>query len=172
MGYSKIFILIWVMLFITFIFINKKFKWVIFLSITLVLFLPLILPSKIWGKWDSTSALRGKEVSKILLRPSTPDWEVNLTDSPEVVSDRNKINQIVEYLKETELYFPGHPRRIWETELIFITQENDTIPFQIEKTENNGTVISSPDDRWRNDEIAGYLEDLANYHKPLRAKKY
>lgn len=99
------------------------------------------------------------------------DWEVNLTDSPELINDTNKINKIMGYLRKTEAYFPSHPRRIWETELIFITTGNDSISFNIQKTDNNGTVIYSPDNEWRKDEIAEYLEGIVNFSKPLRAKK-
>ena len=115
--------------------------------------------------------LRGKEISKILLRPSEPGWEVNLTDSPVLINDSNKINKIMGYLRKTEAYFPSHPSRIWETKLIFITTGNDSISFQIEKTVNNGTVIYSPDNQWRKGEIAEYLERIVNFSKPLRAKK-
>ncbi len=158
-------------LFVLFIFSKARNKRILILAAGLILFAPLILPRQLWGKWDSIKMLRGKEISKILLRPSEPDWEVNLTDSPVLINDSNKINKIIDYLRKTEVYFPNHPRRIWETELIFITTANDSISFNIQKTDNNGTVIYSPDDQWRKDEIAEYLERIVNFSKPLRAKK-
>lgn len=171
MNYNKFIFLTWAILFVLFILSKARNARILFLATGLLLFAPLFLPRQLWGKWDSIKMLRGKQISKILLRPSEPDWEVNLTDTLKAINDSNKINQLMDYLRKTDAYFPNHPRRIWETELIFITTGNDSISFNIEKTDNNGTVIYSPDNQWRNDEIAEYLERIANFSKPLRAKK-
>jgi hypothetical protein len=136
-----------------------------------VLFIPLFLPRQWWGPQDATQMLKGKKISKIYLLPSTPDWEVNLTDSPVVISDTSIINQLLEYFRKTEVYFPGHPMRIWETKLIFITNGNDSISFDIQRTKNNGTDIYATNDEWRKDEIGPYLEKIVNYHHPQRAKR-
>jgi len=171
MNYNIWLFLVWAVFFAVFIFAGRRYKRVLFIGIVLILFGPLFLPRQIWGKWDSISMLKGKLISKVLLKPSDSNWDVNLTDSIEVIVDSSKINQLMAYLRKTELYFPSHPMRIWETQLIFVTNENDSIPFQIQKTENNGTVISSPNNQWRKDEIAEYLEQIVNFSRPLKGKK-
>ncbi|HEY6901163.1 MAG TPA: hypothetical protein VI233_10990, partial [Puia sp.] len=171
MNYSNWLFLIWVVFFMAFIFVSRRKKRFLFIGIVLILFVPLFLPRQVWGKWDSISMLNGKQISKVLLKPSEPGWDVNLTDSLEVIVDSNQINQLMGYLRKTELYFPNHPRRIWETKLIFVTKEKDSISFQIQKTENNGTVIYSPNNQWRKDEIAEYLERIVNFSRPVKGKK-
>src|ERR1700757_39652 len=119
MSYTKVIFLIWAILFVLFILSKARNMRVLILATGLLLFAPLFLPRQLWGKWDSIKMLRGKEISKILLLPSAPDWEVNLTDSPVLINDSSKINKIMDYLRKTDVYFPNHPRRIWETKLIF-----------------------------------------------------
>ena len=171
MSYTGLLFLVWAILLVFLFFSKARNKRILILAVGLLLFAPLFLPRQLWGKWDSIKILKGKEISKILLLPSEPEWEVNLTDSIELITDSNKIKQIMDFLRKTEVYFPNHPRRIWETKLIFITTANDSIPFKIQNTDNNGTVIYSSDNQWRKDEIAKYLERLVNFRKPLRAKK-
>jgi hypothetical protein len=171
MSYNKLIFLIWAILLFFFILTKARNKRILILAAGLLLLIPLFLPRQLWGKWDSIKMLKGKKIRKILLLPSEPDWEVNLTDSPELIKVSNKINKIMDYLRKTEVYFPNHPRRIWETELIFITTGNDSIYLKIQKTDNNGTVIYTSDNQWRKDEIAEYLERIVEFSKPLRAKK-
>jgi hypothetical protein len=151
--------------------VKVKYKRVLLLLSSWLLFVPFFLPRQWWGQQDATQMLKGNKISKICLLPSTPEWEVNLTDSPNVISDTNTINQLLDYLRKTEVYFPGHPMRIWETKLIFITTANDSISFNIQRTKNNGTDIYTPGDQWRKDEMGPYLERIVNYHHPLRAKR-
>ena len=54
--------------------------------------------------------------------------------------------------------------------MILITEQNDSLSFRIEKTENNGTIIHSPDNEFRKDELAEYLEKITNFTTPLGAK--
>jgi hypothetical protein len=136
-----------------------------------ILFVPYFLPRQWWGQYDAIKMLKEKTVSKIVLTPSLPDWKVNLTESLTVISDTGQINKILDYLHKVDVYFPGHPRRIWETNLIFITTANDSISFNIQRTENNGTAIYGPGDHWRKDEMGPYLEGMVKYTEPLRAKR-
>jgi hypothetical protein len=167
----SVFLILLIILLLTFFVLKKRNSRRLILASAWILFIPLFIPRQWWGEWDSIEMLKGKKINKILLSPSTPDWEVNLTDSLLVIDDTGKIDKILDYLRKTEVYFPGHPMRIWETNLIFITSANDSILYQIRKTQNNGAVIYSPDSRWRKDEIGQYLERIVNFSKPLRAKK-
>jgi|SRR5579859_3047050 len=151
--------------------VKVRHKRVLLLLSSWLLFVPFFLPRQWWGQQDAIQLLKGKKISKICLLPSTPDWEVNLTDSPTIINDTNTINQLLDYLRKTEVYFPGHPMRIWETKLIFVTTGNDSISCKIQRTTNNGTDIYAPNDQWRKDEIGPYLERIVNYHHPLRAKR-
>lgn len=135
-----------------------------------VICIPLFFPRKWWGVWDATKDLKGKPISRILLLPSTPDWDVNLTDTVTLISDTGEIHEILGLLRKTDVYIPGHPLRIWETKLIFVTSGNDSIPFKIQRTENNGTDIYAPNDEWRKDELGPYLEKIVKYRGPVRAK--
>jgi hypothetical protein len=129
------------------------------------------LPGVIFGTWNSIKSLKGKEVHNIFLQPSIPDWPANLTDSLTVISDTSQIAYILDLLKKTEAYFPNHPIPIWETNMILITKENDSLSLRISKTENNGTVIYSPDNELRKDELGSYLEKVTNFSKPSVMKK-
>jgi hypothetical protein len=133
-----------------------------------ILFVPLFLPRQWWGQWNAIKILEGKKISKLVFVPSTPGWEVNLTDSLTVISDTSEINELLGYLQKTEVYFPGHPIRIWETNLIVVTTANDSIHFNIQRTENNGTVIYTPNDKWRKDEVGPLIERMVNYRHPWR----
>ena len=150
---------------------KKKISKVLLVVGLLILFAPLYLPRKIFGKWDSIKNLKGKIVNRILLQPSLPDWDVNLTEASLNIDSRNQIDNITALLKETEIYYPNHPKRIWESKIILITNENDSLILRVEKTENNGTIIYSNENRFRKDKLAEYLESITNFTKPLKVKK-
>ena len=145
---------------------NKKLN--ITLGVLMVLiFIGQFLPRQLWGKWNSISKLEGKNISKIVLRPSEPDWKVNLTGTDFPISNQKQIDTIIDLLQNVEVYFPGHPSRIWETKMIFVSLQNDSLEINIHQTENNGTVIYTPSNEWRKDAIGPYLEKIISYSKPV-----
>ena len=145
---------------------NKK------LNVTLgvlmgLIFIGQFLPRQLWGKWNAISKVEGKSLSKILLRPSAPDWKVNLTGKDFIISNQKQIDTIINLLQNVEVYFPGHPSRIWETKMIFVSLQKDTFEIKIHQTENNGTVIYTPSNEWRKDAIGSFLEKIISYEKPV-----
>jgi len=169
MSFDKWFFLLGILFLIVFFLIRrkeKKISKVLFAFAIIILFAPLYLPRQILGKWDSVKTLKGKVVRSILLQPSQPEWQVNLTDSSINVFNKYEIYHIIDLLQKTEIYYPNHPTRIWETKMIFITTDGDSLTLKIEKTENNGTVIYSRDKKFRKDELAKFLEKITNFTSP------
>ncbi len=121
------------------------------------------------GKYNSIPELDGKTISAIHLLPSEPDWKVNLVGKNFKIANKQQIDTITRLLRTTSLYTPSHPIRIWETKMKFITTSDDTFELTINKNNNdyNGTVIQTPFNNYRMDEIAGYLEKVTNYRQPV-----
>ena len=133
----------------------------------LILFAPLLfLPTSIFGKWNAIKKLQGKEITTIVLQPSLPGWEVNLTDSTVVISGKNQIDSISNLLHNTEVYFANRYSRIWETTMFLVTKENDSLLLKIEKTENE-TDITTPGNKFKNYTLGAYLEKLTGYKAPF-----
>ena len=145
---------------------NKKLN-VTLGALMALMFIGQFLPRQIWGKWNAISKLEGKNISQILLRPSEPNWKVNLTDKDFTISNQKQIDTIIDLLQNVEVYFPGHPSRIWETKMIFISLQKDTFEIEINQTENNGTVIYTASNEWRKDAIGPYLEKIMSYRIPV-----
>ena len=172
MGFDKCFFLLGFLFLIIYIVCKKNtvYSKVLFVLTILTFIVPFYLPRQFFGKWNSIKALKGKEVLNILLQPAQPDWPINLTDSLITISDKSKIADISNLLINTQAYFPNHPETIWETKMILITKDHDSLLLRISRTENNGTVIYSPDNRLRKDELGSYLEKIINFKKPSRMK--
>lgn len=173
MSIDKLSFLIGGLFLMLFFFIERKEKKIsryFFIVAIVVLFAPLYLPRKIFGKWNSLEPLGGKVIKKIILAPSQPEWNVNLTDSSVTILNKTEIDKISNLLKETEVFYPNHPLRVWETSMIFIAEDNDSLILKIEKTENNGVVIFSQNKKYRKDELAKYLENLTMFTSPHRAR--
>ena len=126
----------------------------------------LFLPRQFLGKWNSIYKLGNKEIIEVLLIPSKPNWEVNLVNKKFSIRDKKEIDTLLGFLQKTTVYFPSHPLRIWETKLIIISRNKDSLEIEIHQNKNNGTVIYTPTNEWRKDEIGNYLERLTNYIKP------
>lgn len=132
----------------------------------LLIIVPLVLPKQFFGKWDAIKKLKNKDVISIILQPSQPEWDVNLSDSIINISDKGQIDYIISLLKKTDIYIPNHPDRIWETKITLVTEGKDSLALRIDKTQNNGTVIYEAENRFRKDELAEYLEKITNYTVP------
>jgi hypothetical protein len=142
-----------------------------FSILAIFLFLgPNFLPGKMFGKWNAARGLKAKDVTNIILRPSQPGFEVNLIDSTTSVSNKDQIINIVNLLSNTEMFSPSHPMRKWETEMILVTKDSDSLKLEIDRTENNGTIIYATNNTYKKDEIGTYLERIVNFKRPVRAK--
>lgn len=124
------------------------------------------LPRQVFGNWDAMKKLHGREINKIELRPSTPGWKVNLTNSEFIIQDKNQIKSICNFLHKSNLYFPQHPNRVWETDMILYARDGESLLLKISKSENNGTSITAPHAELRNDDLDEYLETVTNYIMP------
>jgi hypothetical protein len=155
---------------VLFFFVRKsstKSKFLLIMALVMIVG-PMVLPRQVFGKWNSIRALKDKEISRVILQPSLPGWEVNLTDSVIIIFDKVQINNLLDLLKETDLYIPSHPARIWEVKMTLVTIDNDSLSLKVEKTENNGTVINTHDNKFRKDELAKYLERISGYTTPMK----
>lgn len=146
----------------------KKIKTVL-VAIFIIIILLSLLPRQWFGKWNSISTLNNKEVSEIHLLPSEPNWKVNLIGRDFIITNKKQIDSITQLLRKTEVRFTGHRYRDWETKMIFITTTKDTFEIKIvkEKYDNYSTLIYTPTNKWRRDEVGNYLEKLTNYHQPV-----
>jgi hypothetical protein len=131
---------------------------------------PFILPKQLFGEWNSIKSLKGKQIVSIILKPSLPDWKVNLTDSDLVITDKSALDTLTKLLSKTQAYFPKHAIRIWETSLFVITAKNDTLKLKVSKTENNGTVVTTPEGEFTKDNLDEYLEYFTNFKEPAFAR--
>lgn len=147
--------------------LNKKLNTGLVALAIIILFLPSFLPRQFFGRWNAISDLDGKVISEIRLQPSLPNWKVNLVGRDFIISDKQQIDTITQFLRKTHVFFPNHPSREWETKMIFKTTTNDRFEMQINKTDNNGTYLETPTNEWRKDEIGSYLEKVTKYHQPV-----
>lgn len=147
--------------------LNKKVERNILVMAILFLFLPIYLPRQIFGRWNSMSNLDDKVISEIHLQPSLPDWKVNLVGRDLIISSKPQIDTITRLLRNANVYFPSHPMRIWETKMILISTTRDTFEIEVHKTSNDGTTFETPTNRWRKDELAGYLEQITEHRQPV-----
>ncbi len=144
---------------------NKKLKRIL-VGCFLFGFIVPLLPHQVFGNWNAIKKFEDKGISKIELRPSTPGWEVNLTDSVFIIRDKNQINTICNFLHNCDLYFAQHSNRVWEANMILIGNDGDTLLVEINKLGNNCMVINVPRAELRNDDLDNYLETVTNYNKP------
>lgn len=146
---------------------NKRLNLILWALMLLILVGQTFLPRQLFRKWNSISNLDDKSITEILLQPSEPNWEVNLAGKDLIISNKKQIDTIINLLQNAEVYSPGHPSRIWETKMIFISSQKDSFEIKIHQTENNGTVIYTPTNEWRKDAIGDYLAKLVSYRKPV-----
>ena len=171
MSYHTILWILFVLLLITFSIVkkkrNKKLNATLWALMIIIFLGQMFLPRQLFGKWNSISKLNGKNITAILLQPSKPNWEVNLTGKDFVISDKNQIDTLINLLQKVELYSPGHPLRIWETKMIVISSQKDSFDIEIRQTKNNGTVIHTSTNEWRKDAVGDYLAKIISYRKPV-----
>ncbi len=146
---------------------NKNLNSILFSLLLIIFFGQMLLPRQIFGKWNLISKLNGKIISKIILRPSEPNWQVNLVDKDFFIFERNQIDTLTYLLQKVEIYSASHPMRIWETKMVIFSAANDSLEIQINQTENTGTNIYTPTNEWRKDAIGNYLERLTYFKKPV-----
>lgn len=121
------------------------------------------LPKEIFGKWNAIKKLNNRNVDNIVLRPSQPAWDVNLINYPLTISKKETIDSLLKLLKNSSAFIPSHPIRIWEINMILNVEHGDSLILKIEKTQNNGAAVFSFNDKFRNDELASYLEKIVDY---------
>lgn len=128
----------------------------------------MILPRQLYGLWNALSAIKNKTVRQIVLKPSQPGWDVNLTDAVFVIDGRATIDSIVTLLKSCEVHIPTHPDRKWETYMTFFTTDGDSVKIRVQQSSNNGTILYQARNDLRKDELQPLLERLTKFRVPQR----
>ena len=131
---------------------NKKLNTTLWILMIFIFLGQTFLPRQLFGKWNSISKLDGKKITEILLQPSEPNWEVNLVGKDFLISNKKQIDTITAMLQKAEVYFPGHPSRIWETRIVFITSDKDGFKIEIHQKENNCKYIYQTTNELRSEE--------------------
>jgi hypothetical protein len=149
---------------------NKQVSRVLFFFAIAVFIGSIFMPRWLLGKWNIVKMLEEKKVNIIVLVPSEPRYDANLTDRPISVLKKDQQGQIINLLKKTELFFPSHPMRSWETKMVFYTIDNDSLVLEVNKTINNGTLIYTKGDVYRKDDLGEYLEKITNFKEPQKVK--
>lgn len=144
---------------------EKTFSKIVAICILLLL-LPVFLPRKMFGKWNSISSLNDKNIRKILLLPSKPNSKINLVSSTQIINNKKEIDNILTLLRRTEIYFQNRRFSVWQTKLILVTANNDSLRLEIHKKDDEETVIYTPNSEWRKDEIGIYLETITKFRGP------
>jgi hypothetical protein len=149
---------------------KKRARWLVTLAALTFIFVPFYLPKQVFGSWNLIKSFKGKQIGAVILKPSSPDWKVNLTDSDFMITNRSALDNLTKLLSKTQAYFPNHSSRIWETSLFLITTTKDTMKFKVSKTENNGTIVTTGDGEFTKDNLDEYLEHLTNFKEAAFAK--
>lgn len=173
MNLDKYFFITGIAFLILFFFTKKrKNKFYLILPLLAIVFLfgSYFLPISFLGKWNAIKELNNKEIKFLILQPSQPHWEVNLVDSEVTVINKSQIEYLSKLLQNVEVYFPNHPVRIWETRLIFVTADNDSLPLKIEKIEKNEAVIYTQHGKFKRNDLAEFLEEVVKFNKPAKSK--
>lgn len=147
---------------------KKKLKGILILLILFLFFAPLFLPSNLFGKWSSIKELQNKTITTIIIKPYWEESDINLSDTILKVNDANQIAHIKYLLENTTIYRAGHSEQIWQTSMIIITQELDSLKMHIFKTKNQGTHIFKDDNNnsYNQNELGDYLQKMTNFKIP------
>ncbi|MEO8771203.1 MAG: hypothetical protein ABI402_14000 [Ferruginibacter sp.] len=72
--------------------------------------------------------------------------------------------------KETvNVYFTSRASSVWEVKLISNTTKNDSLEFQVVKTDLNSTRIRTVHEDWSKDVLGSYLKKISSYKNPVHA---
>lgn len=144
-----------------------KVKAILIIVILFLFFGPTFLPSIIFGRWNSIRELHNKTITKIIIKPYWTPSEGNLSDSILELHNPEQIAHIQHLLNNTTIYEAGHSPSIWQTAIILITNESDSLPMHIFKTTEQGTKIfkDSSVDSYNQNELGDYLEKIIKYKK-------
>jgi hypothetical protein len=144
-----------------------KTKTTLIIVFLFFLFGPAFLPSIIFGKWNSIRELHNKTITKVIIKPYWTLSNINLSDTTLELHNPEQLAHIQHLLKNTTIYEAGHSPDIWQTALILITKESDSLPMHIFKTTNQGTKIfkDRSTDSYNQNELGNYLEKIVKYSK-------
>lgn len=134
------------------------------------LFAPSFLPNILFGKWDAIKEVENKEIRSIILQPSQPKYKCNLVDTTVKIENKDKVEYLLNLLRNTEIYSPNHGLGTWEVNLILVKVDTDSLLIKIEKLENGETVIYSKRGNYKKDGLAEYLEAIVNFSLPVKGK--
>ena len=144
----------------------SSFFFILFFVLIIFRFLPGIFNIH----YNAISKFKYKKIKCIKLIPSEPNWKVNLTDSPVIVMEQNNIDTIANLLRNVSSYYPSHPTRIWETQMILFWDSSDSIITLINQTDDEGTSININGSVYENSKLGAFLEVLTNYKTPNYSK--
>lgn len=137
---------------------NKKVSYIVGFSIgTLLMVVPRFLPAAFFGTWNAIPKFKSQKIAQIVFTPPVPGQKLNLTGSAVTISDQGVIDSVSQYLNNTQVYFANRPAKVWETNLILVSTNRDSLNLNIEYNADGQTKIRSGLNEYRNDQLGAYL---------------
>ena len=114
--------------------------------------------------------MHNKAITKIIVKPYWTPSDINLSDTILELDNPNQLSHIEYLLKNTTIYNAGHSPDIWQTALILITKESDSLFLHIFKTTKQGTQVFKDKnaDSYNQNELGDYLEKVVKSGKEER----
>lgn len=113
-------------------------------------------------------------LNSILIVPSNPDWNINLTLDTIKIIDKNIIRLITNELNKANEKFPGRGLgSTWEVDLILNFKDHSKIKLKVVDTHKGicmfyTNTMGNP--KYKCDGLKSIFETLSNYKEPLRKK--
>ncbi len=171
MPYPLLFAVLVFLLFISNIYKKKNPKLSTFFFISFFIVIAINLVFLNLGSYNNILEKVGsKTINSIKITPSAPNWKVNLTDSIVTIKNQIVIDSILSLIRNSKHYSPSHPFRKWETKMTLYINFTDSLEIEINQTTDNATIIYSNADRYKNNKLGVYLENLMKYTNPLYSK--
>jgi len=114
-------------------------------------------------------------LNQILIVPSNPDWNINLTLDTIRITDKTVINSITNQLNNPNENYPGRGiSKTWEADLILDFKNNSNIKLEVLDAQHGICVfytntMGTP--KFKCDGLKKILESISNYKKPLGRKR-
>ncbi len=114
-------------------------------------------------------------LNQILIVPSNPDWNINLTLDTIRITGKTVINSITNELNKTKENYPGRGLgKTWKADMILDFKNNSNIKLEVIDAQKGICVfytntMGSP--KFKCDGLKEILESISDYKEPLGRKR-